>query len=306
MAASDCDRPQHTTSFKLRDIVFPHRRRSSRLVDLATAKQGGYEKFTAEMPLSQEEESFVEWALSQCNLDWRKYRSETLARRLTACLRSLRASNVCHAKQILECDPSLAQRAVSSLLVGVTSFFRDANVFDELRDVHLPPMLESRHGLSIWSIGCSTGEELYSMAFLMQQRGTLKGSYLLGSDCRIDALNHARRGIYSDASVRGCPTEYLRNFDRCDGVWQVQNPIRASLRWRLASILTCQEFGLWDVILFRNTAIYFAAQAIPGLWEHLESCLRVGGLLVLGKAERPLGAKRLAAIGNCLYRKTRR
>jgi chemotaxis protein methyltransferase CheR/two-component system CheB/CheR fusion protein len=73
----------------------------------------------------------------------------------------------------------------------------------------------------------------------------------------------------------------------------------------MADLLQVQEPGVWDVVLCRNTTMYMRTEAVNPLWEKLEMLLRPGGILVLGKAERPLGVNRLTPVGPCLYRRNR-
>jgi chemotaxis methyl-accepting protein methylase len=87
--------------------------------------------------------------------------------------------------------------------------------------------------------------------------------------------------------------------------WQVIPALRHAVRWRTADVLTTAEPGIWDAIFFRNTAIYLRPEATGPLWERFEALLRPGGVLVLGKAERPTGVKRLTPVGPCLYRRVR-
>jgi chemotaxis methyl-accepting protein methylase len=138
--------------------------------------------------------------------------------------------------------------------------------------------------------------------------GLLSGSYLLGTDCREEAIDLAKRGGHFDRSaLRNVPAPLVEKyFLPRDGGYGVCADIRYATRWRTANLLFKAEPGFWDLILFRNTAMYFCPDVCTALWERLESALRPGGLLVLGKAERPVGAKRLTMVKPCIYRRSRR
>src|SRR5207248_3186849 len=141
---------------------------------------------------------------------------------------------------------------------------------------------------------------------LLAEAGLLAGSYLLGTDCRPEALQRARAGRYDTAAIRHVAPDVLRrHFAFRDGEWAIGADLRRSIRWRAGNVLTTFEPGVWDVILFRNTAMYMRPDALYPLWERFEQALRPGGLLVLGKAERPTGAKRFSPVGPCVYRRTR-
>ncbi len=181
----------------------------------------------------------------------------------------------------------------------------------------------------IWSVGCSDGAELYSIALLLSELGVLGRCELLGTDCRPDAIERAREGVYDAAAVGGLPKSMIRRYFRpveplqsgfnhyappmspyraapsprqVASRWQVAAELRHALRWRTADALTVREPGEWDLILCRNVSIYLQPEATRDLWSRLTSALRPGGVIMLGKAERP-ATRGLAPIGNCLYRR---
>ena len=192
------------------------------------------------------------------------------------------------------------------MLIGVTWFFRDVPVFDMLRELVLPSLVEGRKSLHAWSVGCSDGAELYSLAMLLAEMDLLESSYLLGTDCRAEAIRRGRLGRFDAAAVRWVPPALLeRYFEREFSAWQVIPRLRAALRWGTADVLKTPEPGVWDVILCRNTAMYLRIEAMTSLWEQFEMLLRPGGILVLGKAERPVGTKRFSFLAPCIYRRNR-
>ncbi len=256
--------------------------------------------------LDPERERFLEWIFARANLDWRAYRSETLSRRLPACLRMLRADSPRLAQRRIEERPELLEGALGSILVGVTSFFRDAPVFDTIAHEIAAAVRELQRGLYVWSIGCSTGAELYSVALLMARyEGLLERSFLMGTDCRSAAIEQARSGWFCADDVEPlAPALRERWFVRRGNGWEVADRLRRGLHWRVSDILRAHEAGVWDIILFRNTSMYMHAEATDSLWERLESTLRPGGILVLGRAERPVGTRRLIPVSSCVWRRT--
>jgi chemotaxis methyl-accepting protein methylase len=202
--------------------------------------------------------------------------------------------------------PYLVPSAVNALVIGVTSFFRDALVFDCLRQQVLPELCGRGRALRIWSIGCSDGQELYSIAMLLAERRVLHACELLGTDCRQDAIDRMRNATYDADNVRHLTKELRDRYmtpDPDDSVWRVAAPVRSAVRCRVANVLAAQEPGPWDLILCRNMAMYFQSETAENLWRILERCLRPGGVLVLGKAERPTSAKGLKYLGPCVYRR---
>jgi chemotaxis methyl-accepting protein methylase len=292
-------------SWQLRHVVFPSARRKPAARNLSPRPDPPNPELPgADPPPPAVADPFVAWLFGQAGISAADYRPTTLRRRLPACLRALRARSPEHARELLERSPGLVSTAVSALLVGVTGFFRDHEPFERLRGL-LPELAAGRPGLNVWSAGCSDGAELYSVALLLAEAGLL-GGYLLGTDCRSDALRAARAGRYDTSSIRTIPDRMLRRyFEFRDGAWEIDPALRRAARWRAGDVLTTPEPGGWDLILFRNTAMYMRAEAAYPLWMRMEQAVRPGGLLVLGKAERPIGAGRLTPIGPCLFRRTR-
>jgi chemotaxis methyl-accepting protein methylase len=254
--------------------------------------------------LTEDERAFIAGLFREANLDLRAYREETLRRRLPACLRALRASSVSHARLLVRDDRKLLSIAISALVIGVTSFFRDAPVFDQLTYHVLPTLFRGPRPLRIWSIGCSDGDELYSVAILLAEMNLLAESYLLGTDCRADAVHRAREGFYDPRALRDVPQIWLeKHFAGSSNSLRVIGRVRSAVQWRTANMLQVHEPGTWDLILCRNALMYMRPEIAGRMCARLEESLRPGGYLVLGKAERPLGATRLSPITPCIYRR---
>src|SRR3954464_13524484 len=201
---------------------------------------------------SKEQASFIQWLFSRAGLDPGAYREETLVRRLPACLRLLRAPSLAHARRLLEENPALTAPSMSVMLVGVTAFFRDPDVFDWLGREAWPAARDgARNGLYAWSVGCSDGAELHSLAMLFAEKGNLADSYLLGTDCRPEAIERARAGLYDAEAVKGVPGDMLhRYFTPEEGRWRVVPQVRTTIRWAVSDLLKSIEPGAWDLILF--------------------------------------------------------
>jgi chemotaxis methyl-accepting protein methylase len=136
--------------------------------------------------------------------------------------------------------------------------------------------------------------------------GAAPGCDLLGTDCRPDAVARASAGLYEPAAVAGVPPELLSRYFTFDGThYRVNESLRAACRWRAADALAREQIppGPWDLVLCRNLVIYLQPWATASLWWSLAGALRPGGVLVLGKAERPLGTRGLRPVGSCLYEK---
>ena len=247
--------------------------------------------------------AFISWVFERAGLAVESYRGEPLRRRLSACLRALHAHTEAQARRILEERPALLPAAVSALLIGTTEFFRDAPVYETLRTEALPKLPRRSRPLRVWSAACSSGAELYSLAILLAEAGLLEGSFLLGSDCRHDAIEEATAALYhsNDLGKVAAPVR-CKYFEEAGGAWRPVEPLRRCAHWKVADLGRRIEQGPWDVILWRNMGIYLKADAAESVWQGLISVLAPGGVLVAGRAERPPAELPLIYVGRCIYR----
>lgn len=251
----------------------------------------------------EEVDELIPWLLRQVGLDASSYRPRALQRRLAACLRVLGVDSTAEARDVLAARPELTQPAVDAVLLGVTEFYRDRGVFDELRDRVLPELLAGGRGLRIWSAACSEGHELYTVAMLLDRSGGLSGHHLLGSDCRPEALRRAREGVFAPGALRGLEEGLRGRYFREDGEdVRVDERLRAAVRWEAGDLLREVKPGPWDVVLWRNMAIYLRPEVAKDLWSRIGREVRQGGYLVTGKAEQPPRGMALRRVAACVYR----
>jgi len=289
-----------------RHVVFPDRNDGHcRAVNFGSAVERRLVEPPPDQQLSADEYHCVRILFQEAGLNIDDYRFETIKRRIPACLRAVRLQSLSAVKTAVQRSPEILKAVIGSLIIGVTSFFRDPPVFEALAEKIIPRLLAQKNGPRVWSVGCSDGPELYSVAMLLAERGGLQRSTLLGTDCRAEALVRAREGCYDPAAVRHVPQPLLsRYFQTEAATWRVHPYLRAVSQWRAGNALTTPEPGTWDLILCRNMSIYMQPATAMRLWQLLVSCLQPGGYLVLGKAERPNGAG-LTAVAPCIFRRDR-
>jgi chemotaxis methyl-accepting protein methylase len=248
-------------------------------------------------------DDFISWAFARAGLDAAAYRPQPLHRRLPACLRTMNVLSTRAARDLLERKPRLITKVISSLLIGVTEFFREPGVFDYLRAQVLPTLAHRNQRLRIWSAACSTGAELYSMAILLNEAGLLERSHLLGTDCRGDAIAGAKLGLYDAATLKlvRCATRD-KYFEPAGQHWRPVEALRRPVQWKVADLLAGVEHGPWDIVLWRNAAIYLKSCPAETIWRRLVSVLAPEGVLIAGKADRPPRDAGLAHAAPCVYR----
>lgn len=228
--------------------------------------------------------------LASAGLDPRHYRSGPLHRRAPACQRLLRSAT--------ESDP----RVLSALLIGFSGFFRDADVFHTLTHTVLPHLRALDRPIRILSVGCSSGQELYSLAILLDEQGLLPGAELVGIDCRTDAVALAREGVFADALVKDLSAmRRAHYFIAAAGGLRVQHQLRARTRWQVMDATGALPPGPWDLVLCRNLFIYLHHCTMHAMVTRMVEHLAHQGFLVVGKAERPPPSLGLTTVGRCVY-----
>lgn len=177
-------------------------------------------------------------------------------------------------------DERLWMDWIPRLTVPETCFFRHRGQLDRLRMAILPS-LDGVRGVRLWSAGCCTGEEAYTLALLAHHRGWTDYS-VLGTDLNVASLVHARDAIYTAHAVREGGREYLTA--RPDGRFEVRPEIRQRVTFERANLLDGPRPGQ-HVILCRNVLIYLTPAARRQLLGHLAQSLVTGGVLLVSPCE---------------------
>ena len=193
---------------------------------------------------------------------------------------------------------------IAALSVNVTDFFRDSGAFEALTERVIGPLASLKielgwSTLRIWSAGCATGQETYTIAICVAEelKKSEQGGDLVvrihGTDLSKAALNVAARGIYSEAQVKGIPKEILsEHFILDDSGYQVSPGIRRMTRFTQGNLLDCPGQKFVDLIVCRNVVIYFSRPMHDVLVKNFYTALRPGGYLMLGKTETLMGSPR--------------
>jgi len=195
-------------------------------------------------------------------------------------------------------EPSLSQEVVEALLNNETYFFRDRAPFDLLARYALPELLQRRaksRRVRIWSAGCSTGQEVYSLAMLFadepeQWRGWTID--ILGSDVSTHCIDRARLGSYSQFEVqRGLGiNQMIKWFEETSDGWRAAEALRRPVRFQVHNLL--EPFphpGDFDIVLCRNVLLYLSPEKKALAFERLAGALAEDGWLMLGAGETVIG-----------------
>jgi len=206
---------------------------------------------------------------------------------------------------------------VNALTTNLTSFFRENHHFEFLAQKALPELVQRNHAtrtIRIWSAGCSTGEEPYSLAIVLaEQQVKLRGwdVQVLASDIDSNVLAHARAGIYPLARVEALPVQRLKGHfqkgrGRNQGKVRVRDDLRRYLSFAQVNLMEPLRVETQDIIFCRNVIIYFDKETKRRLVERFADNLVDGGYLIVGHSESLFQVTdRFELVGNTVYRKVR-
>ncbi len=194
-------------------------------------------------------------------------------------------------------DEKLMTVVTDAMTTNETFFFRDKAPFDQFKSDVLPALAKSRMNgdIKIWCAACSTGQEPYSLAMLMDEaRGQFPRVNLdiLATDISDRCLEKAQSGLYTQFEVqRGLPiTMMVKNFEKVDEMWRISPKLRQSIRFKKVNLLDdLRMVGRQDVIYCRNVLIYFDLETKKKVLEQMATLLADDGYLFLGAAETVLG-----------------
>ena len=228
------------------------------------------------------------------SIDFSQYKAPTILRRLHRRMFATDTTDLSAYMHYLESHPEEYQLLVGSFLIKVTEFFRDRELFAALRERVLPELIEEarKRGnvLRIWSAGCATGEEAYSLAILLSEvLGEELDQFsvqIFATDVDEVAIEFARHGIYPAAALAGVSQRRLaRYFQKLDGTYQIAKSLRAIVIFGLHDLGLRAPFPHIDLVLCRNVLMYFTKDLQARALQLFAFSLRDGGYLALGSAE---------------------
>ena len=241
-------------------------------------------------------ERFLEALHRNRGVDFRSYKQPTILRRLGRRMAVLDCQSIEEYSRYLEEHPEEYRQLIGTFLIKVTEFFRDPQLFDYLKEVVLPKLIEEareeENQFRIWSAGCATGEEAYSLAILVAEvLGPDAGLFnvrIFATDIDEDAVRFARRGVYPPSALEGLSEEQIRRyFVEEDGSYQVKKQIRGMIVFGEHDLAQRSPFPHVDLVVSRNVLIYFSGELQRRALQLFAYSLRDGGYLVMGKAESP-------------------
>lgn len=225
--------------------------------------------------------------------DFSRYKISTIMRRLQRRMQLQQEEKLERYLEQLREEPQEVQALSDEFLINVTSFFRDPAVFQHLEDVVLPKLFEKQSTedqLRIWSVGCATGEEAYSLAMLLAEEAAKRDEppsiQIFASDLHEGSLHKAREGFYPGDIETDISAERLRRFFvKEDGGYRIRKELREMIIFTPHNLLSDPPFSKIDLIVCRNLLIYMKREVQRDIFELFHYALRSEGFVLLGSSE---------------------
>ncbi|MBB6459305.1 CheR family methyltransferase [Flammeovirga kamogawensis] len=242
-------------------------------------------------------DNILELVVKNENINFNHYKPQTLYRRI---LKMMEYNNLTSIKEyffMLENSPEELKKLAQSFLIGVTSFFRDPEEWEYL-DRKILPKVISKDVIRVWSIGCSSGNEAYTIAMLILEKveksKQLKEIKIFATDLNEQAIQKASEGIFSKEEIESVPAQFRRKyFERRENSYQIIEAVRSCITFVRHDILSTPPFLNIDLVICRNVLIYLKPKVQKQILNTMKFSLNVDGYLFLGPSEKNFSDKYL-------------
>ncbi len=242
-----------------------------------------------------------------CGIDLTQYKRPQMERRLRSFFERKGIVRLTDSIETLRRDPKQLDALLDRITINVSQLWRNPEQWTLLESKILPELSATASELRAWSAGCSYGAEAYTLAAICHAGRLRPRVSVLGTDIDKRMVARAQAAIFSEDDARSAPRSQLEaTFERVDGGWRARQPLRAMTRFEVGDLLKVSPRpGSFDLILCRNTVIYFSEPIRDALHKRLATGLRSGGYLVVGSTERvaDAGSLGLKMTNPFIYRK---
>ncbi|GAB3564377.1 PAS domain S-box protein [Amycolatopsis endophytica] len=255
-------------------------------------------------------EAILEYLKETRGFDFTGYKRSSLMRRVNRRMHTVGCASFVDYLDFLQVNGDEFGALFNTILINVTNFFRDADAWDFLQSEIIPMVLAERgpdDPVRVWSAGCASGEEAYSLAIALaeamgieQFRHRVK---IYATDVDEEALAQARQAVYSSRDIEGLPADYVsRYFEHQAGRYSFHKELRRSVIFGRNDLVQDAPISRIDLLVCRNTLMYFNADAQTSILRKLHFALVPRGVLFMGKAEMLLSHSRIFDPVNLRFR----
>ncbi|KGN01830.1 protein-glutamate O-methyltransferase CheR [Clostridium botulinum] len=229
---------------------------------------------------------FEKWVFREFKIDLSAYKSNQLHRRILSLMSRVGAKTVEDYVALLKKDKSQRQKFLDFITINVTEFFRNPEIFNDLKDKIENDLIKKEKNLKIWSAACSIGAEPYSIAMILDNL-MIKGNHkILATDLDSNIIERAKKGEYVISEIKNVKDEYVRKyFTKVDDKYLISPKIKNVVTFKKHDLILDSYERNFDLIVCRNVVIYFNQDVKDAIYKKFSTSLKKGGLLFVGATE---------------------
>ncbi len=243
--------------------------------------------------LNPDLEKLLEYIKRNRGFDFSGYKRASLTRRIRKRMQSVGVESYSDYLDYLEVHPDEFIELFNTILINVTTFFRDPQAWEYIASGIIPQILASKQATTavrVWSAGCASGEETYTIAILLAEALGIEEYTarvkVFGTDLDVDALNYARQANYNSKELQSVPPKLLdKYFEQVNGRYLVQKELRRSVIFGRHDLVQDAPISKIDLLICRNAIMYFNTETQAKILARFHFALNNNGFLFLGKAE---------------------
>ena len=226
-------------------------------------------------------------------IDLNAYKERQMKRRIDALITKNKLNSYEEYLVLLKRDKVALKTFVNYLTINVSEFFRNPEQWKVFENLILPRLLENRgRRLRIWSAACSTGDEPYTIAMILQKYLPKMQYEIIATDIDDQVLDKAANGLYHAKSISGVPDEYMQFFEKISNdIYQISDKIINMVKFKQHNLLKDPYITGCDLIVCRNVLIYFTDEAKDDIFMKFNNVLNKNGILFIGNTEQILTPK---------------
>lgn len=247
------------------------------------------------MDNNREWEEFIIGLNKISNINLQHYKRPQMERRINSFMHQQGVSKYKQFLELLQANKDVYNKFIEHLTINVSEFFRNPTHWQSLEKEIIPELIKERGGpIKIWSAGCSTGEEAYSLAMLVKENRINIKNHVLATDLDRGVLAKAMKGQYTEKEIEGVPPAWRKKyFAVSDQVYTVTDEIRKLVKFERQDLLKDTFDKDFDLILCRNVVIYFTEETKKLLYTKFVNALRPKGVIFVGSTEQIFNAREI-------------
>jgi chemotaxis protein methyltransferase CheR len=249
---------------------------------------------------------FEKWVLKEYNIDLSAYKPNQLHRRILSLMSRVGVNSVEEYIDLLKSSAAQKQKFLDFITINVTEFYRNPEIFEDLKAHLKNELLKNNKSLKIWSAACSVGAEPYSIAMMLDELNPHGRHKIIATDIDSTILNKAKEGIYSAAEIKNVSeTNLNKYFTKSGDKYIINNNIKNMVTYKKHDLILENYERDFDLVVCRNVVIYFNSDVKDKIYQKFSDSIKPGGLLFVGATESIYNYKdyKFEKASTFLYRK---